>query len=171
MIDHRLKTGLIPSVAVVAFLVCSTQTVSAQSRYPSNKTLWDIVNGLRYVADWPVIRDATRYAEAEALRRYPNDPLGDSGPRNAFKHACWSALLASTLGDAKARNIVYGHENWAGNPYLEKTMDIFNDDVGLSRGILNRNANWFNLANLIQNNVSAGQMTIIRNNRLVRSNR
>jgi hypothetical protein len=169
MRTNLIKVGAILLCTVMLLLTGSKKAI-AQQRYPSNATLWDIVNTLRYAIYWPTIRDATAYASAEANRRYPNDQTL-SGPRNAFKHACWAAILTRELGDAKARNITNGHESWAGNPPLEKQMDLFNNNVGHNRGVLNQRATWSELANLIQNNVSAGNLRIIKNGQLVPSNR
>ena len=94
------SSGLLVVLTVVALGV-SPQSAQAGLRYPTERTLWDWVNGARYLAHWPVIRDATAYASAEADRRYPNDAGNNNGPRNAFKHACWAAILTSALGDAK----------------------------------------------------------------------
>ena len=49
---------------------------------------------------------------------------------DAVRHAYWSAMNATDLGEARARQFGNAHENYPGNPVGEKQMDLYNNEIG-----------------------------------------
>jgi Domain of unknown function (DUF6973) len=156
----------ISAAGVVAFHKANTR---AELGLPGRITFWDVVDGVRYYSDLPVILNSMNYAATEAGRRYPNEPDDLNGCRNAFKHACWAAILTAEIGDTEARIITKNHESWRGNPKLDREMDGFNNDAGHKLGLHNPKASWCALSNLSQSHVVAGKLLIISDERLVTS--
>jgi hypothetical protein len=72
-------------------------------------------------------------ALAEARRRFGPSTL-HNGSGDAFRHCFWSAMNARDEGAELARRFGEAHEDWAGNPAAEKTMDLHNNGVGFDIG-------------------------------------
>lgn len=159
------------SLLVLLVLLSGAATVDAGTRYPSDVSIRELIAASPYVRYARTIFDLTIHAGKEADRRYPNDLGNNNGPRNAFKHAYWSALLASHVHDVAARNITNAHENKENNPRIEMEMDLHNNNIGIGLGRLNPGARLDLLGDLVQRNVTAGKMRIIKNNKLVWSNK
>ncbi|MCX7601304.1 MAG: hypothetical protein N2Z75_05115, partial [Meiothermus sp.] len=80
---------------------------------------------------------ATRVAATEAVTLSVNtywwdDTPGDNGPRNAFQHAYWNALMVFCCGEVWAFDFANAHEDRPTNPALAKAMDLANNAAGRS---------------------------------------
>jgi hypothetical protein len=71
---------------------------------------------------------AQNEATDEAARRYPGE--FHNGRGDAFRHAYWSALMTQARGEPLAREFGNAHENFPGNPPLERAMDLHNNAIG-----------------------------------------
>lgn len=71
-------------------------------------------------------KDATNLTQSS----YENACL-HNGNGDAFRHATWNALMVLRIGATRAKEWGDAHEDGAaGNPALEKQMDLFNNAVG-----------------------------------------
>ena len=78
------------------------------------------------------IKRAVENASIETMRRFIVTSHNDAG--DAFRHCYWSAILCRDLGYVVALRYTSAHEAFAGNPALEKAMDLHNNAVGLNIG-------------------------------------
>lgn len=126
------------------------------------------LNGLQQMSD---IKDR---AFAEGVRRFPDNPVpagipadrarewqGNDGHRDAFRHAYWNALMTQQFGENWTRAFATAHEGGPGNPANREAMDLYNNEVGRSIGAANRNATPEQLANLVEQALTQGKLTVI----------
>lgn len=126
------------------------------------------LNGLQQMSD---IKDR---AFSEGVRRFPDNPVpagipadrarewqGNDGHRDAFRHAYWNALMTQQFGENWTRAFATAHEGGPGNPANREAMDLYNNEVGRSIGAANRNATPDQLANLVEQALNQGKLTVI----------
>lgn len=126
--------------------------------------------GLQQMSD---IKDR---AFSEGERRFPDNPVpagipadrarewqGNDGHRDAFRHAYWNALMTQQFGENWTRAFATAHEGGPGNPANREAMDLYNNEVGRSIGAANRNATPDQLANLVEQALNQGKLTVINN--------
>lgn len=126
------------------------------------------LHGLQQMSD---IKDR---AFAEGVRRFPDNPVpagipadrarewqGNDGHRDAFRHAYWNALMTQQFGENWTRAFATAHEGGPGNPANREAMDLYNNEVGRSIGAANRNATPDQLANLVEQALNQGKLTVI----------
>lgn len=119
-------------------------------------------------------RDQAKQAFAEADRRYPDQPLpagmseregrswqGNDGHRDAFRHAYWSAGMASAQGADWAKAFTTAHEGLPGNYANREAMDLYNNSVGIRIAQENPGATRAQLADLVGAAVQRGEMLVI----------
>lgn len=124
--------------------------------------------GLQQMSD---IKDR---AFSEGVRRFPDNPVpagipadrarewqGNDGHRDAFRHAYWNALMTQQFGENWTRAFATAHEGGPGNPANREAMDLYNNEVGRSIGAANRNATPDQLANLVEQALNQGKLTVI----------
>lgn len=68
----------------------------------------------------------------ETTRRFGRNGRNDSS--DAFRHCFWSALLARDIGESDAKYFTDLHESSPSNPDLEKSMDLYNNKIGIDIG-------------------------------------
>eukprot|EP00775_Hariotina_reticulata_P001420 gene1420-1762_t len=94
----------------------------------------------------------------------------EDGNGDAFRHALWNFGMAIDVGQTFAKQWGDAHEAIPGNPALRKSMDLFNNAVGLQ---LARDNPWTifhsTFISLTKAKCRAGALRIIVNNALVRS--
>lgn len=78
------------------------------------------------------LREAREAAYEETTRRFGRN--GHNNNADAFRHCFWSAILARELGYENALKFTTAHEAFPSNPAAEKSMDLFNNRIGLSIG-------------------------------------
>jgi hypothetical protein len=66
---------------------------------------------------------------------FPNHPIAGIGISNAFRHAYWNALNASTAGVGPNIAKLFGDAHEVGSTGLATEMDLFNNAVGIQIGI------------------------------------
>lgn len=69
----------------------------------------------------------------EAKKRFAGQTLLN-GAGDAFRHCFWSAMNCWDQGIELARKFGEAHENWTGNPAAQKSMDLYNNEVGYAIG-------------------------------------
>lgn len=112
--------------------------------------------GLRGLQEFRDIRDD---ALKTAQERYPDAPGADSH-LDAFRHAYWNALMVQKYGEDFARDFATAHEGSAETADSE-AMDLYNNQVGRRIAVENPDASPEELANLIQQAVTNGEMVVI----------
>jgi hypothetical protein len=87
---------------------------------------------------------------------------------DAYRHALWNALNSHNLGTARAQLFGDAHEQVpnADQPTIEKTMDLYNNQVGRNAYVANV-ANPYILRAYIYNLAITGQLRMIENGVLV----
>jgi len=70
-------------------------------------------------------------AESQALAYYPANTM-HNGVGDAFRHCYWSARMTINDGATHAKGFGDRHEDYPGNPPLEKEMDLANNSTGRS---------------------------------------
>ena len=133
---------------------------------PSELQIYDNMNRLQQVQY--LLNAQTALSTAQSL--YPNLSQHNDNA-DAFRHAYFSLLNVISLGEGLAESLGNAHEDWPGNPPLERDMDLFNNQAG-------RDAyqNWYsvggstNAIDIIQDLVDSGQLMIIANGILVPTN-
>lgn len=68
-------------------------------------------------------------AKAKSTTRELFGTTSDGKPANAFCHAYWTMLISDSCGADIAYQFVVAHEDYEGNPELDKKMDLYNDYV------------------------------------------
>lgn len=115
-------------------------------------------------------------AHAEAERRYPHseEPTEyekNDGPLDAFRHAYWNALMVRQYGSEFAKKLGNAHEALPNNPADREAMDLYNNEVGRRIAEQHPDADFEELADLVQQAVERGDMVVIdRNGELAWSN-
>lgn len=69
----------------------------------------------------------------EAQKRFAAASL-HNGSGDAFRHCFWSAMNTRDQGKDLAKSFGDAHEDFAGKPAAEKTMDVHNNSVGYEIG-------------------------------------
>lgn len=130
---------------------------------PSPRHDWELTNAEdRILTALGTEARATFFQNAENARRRLADlqvscpQVNFDGNGNAFLHAYWTAMNERTFGYQDAYRLVVAHEAHDSNPMMPGTMDIFNDDLGLSIARRFPNHSEEQLANEILNQVSTG---------------
>lgn len=54
----------------------------------------------------------------------------DGSKANSFQHAYWNVLMMKYIGSVYAEIFATGHENYDGNPWIHKSMDLYNNEQG-----------------------------------------
>ena len=67
-----------------------------------------------------------------------------NGEADAFRHTFWNALMTKEFGADFAKKVGDAHEDYAGNPFSEKQMDLYNNARGreIGREFLSTRENW-----------------------------
>lgn len=63
---------------------------------------------------------------------------GHNDNADAFRHAIWNTFMVQKIGIREAKKWADAHEDFKGNPYLEKKMDLHNNQLGRSLNISSR---------------------------------
>jgi hypothetical protein len=97
-----------------------------------NEKLFYIRNWKKWGSRIDLMKTITRVADSLAAARFHPAGVRDGYRENAWKHALWTCGMTRSWGatDAKAASDV--HEDWPGNPAADKTMDLHNNQVGIS---------------------------------------
>uniref|UniRef100_UPI003865ACE6 DUF6973 domain-containing protein n=1 Tax=Methanobrevibacter sp. TaxID=66852 RepID=UPI003865ACE6 len=94
-----------------------------------------------------------------------------NGNGDAFRHTLWNYGMGIDVGQSFAKKWADAHENGAaGQPALEKKMDLFNNDIG--RGLAKTYPNTVSHATFKKKTkakVRAGECRRISNSKLVKS--
>ncbi|MBD8512091.1 hypothetical protein L6J37_04400 [Photobacterium sp. WH77] len=85
---------------------------------------------------------------------------GRNDASDAFRHCFWSALMARDLGYMNAQRFTNAHESSPDNPFMEKKMDLHNNDVGLRIGA--RGGSDSSLSNACMAALQGGELMIIQ---------
>jgi hypothetical protein len=101
-------------------------------------------------------------AGTEAQNRFPESARIQGSSGDAFRHTYWSALLARDLGPAYAKRFTDAHENVERNPPDSKSMDLYNNMIGIQIGYANRTASDQELADLCERALRAGMLVVLR---------
>ncbi len=67
-------------------------------------------------------------AETKTASLYTN--ANDGTIANSFQHAYWNVLMVKHLGYELAEDFATAHENYEGNPWIHKSMDLYNNEQG-----------------------------------------
>lgn len=130
--------------------------------------------GLVVLPEFSGIKDR---AFSEGVERFPDSPVpsnipadaagawqGNDGHRDAFRHAYWNALMTQKYGETWTEAFATAHEGMPGNAANREAMDLYNNAVGRSIGASNRNASPEELANLVEQSLNQGKLTVIDRN-------
>jgi len=85
----------------------------------------------------------------------------NDGHRDAFRHAFWNALMTRNFGEKFAQQFSTAHEGVPGNTATREAMDLKNNEVGRKIAASNPEASPNELAALIKEVVSSGQLIVI----------
>lgn len=110
--------------------------------------------------DLQAFSDIHDTAFAEASERYPSEDLNDDH-NDAFRHTYWNALMAQQFGQNWAAEYATGHEGLAGNQGPREAMDLYNNAVGREIALLNPFASPEELADLVEEAVTNGDVVVI----------
>lgn len=95
---------------------------------------WNIAKWTLCIASWAI---ATTYTTALLF--------GNNSIHNwnwdAYRHILWNYIMARDVWYDFAKKWSDAHENYPGNPEIEKTMDLHNNSIWLSMG---KDAPWYN---------------------------
>jgi hypothetical protein len=112
---------------------------------------------------WIIYRNSRKaFNVTESI--FPGSIQGNNAA-DAFRHAYWSALNVQDVGFKITMMYAYAHENWIGNPILSKTMDLYNNLIGIQIGSLSN----MSLTISVHNALTEGRLLIIENRTLVKS--
>lgn len=83
---------------------------------------------------------------------------------NSFQHSYWNVLMVKHLGYNLAEDFATAHENFDGNPWIHKSMDLYNNEKGRDFAddiswIILKTAN--TLADMTQDLVEDGELRYI----------
>ncbi len=78
-------------------------------------------------------QEALRIAQEEANSTFSQDSLWN-GEGDAYRHALWNAMMVRELGVERAKQFGDAHEDFEGNDSAEKTMDLYNNEIGRRLG-------------------------------------
>lgn len=121
---------------------------------------------------------ASKLAEERTYALFQNGIHNGNG--DAFRHAYWNAEMATMLagygtgfnvnnGKASAKLWADAHENGsAGQPSLEKQMDLYNNDVG--RSVVTKKMSSKSLEAAVLTKVDNGSCRRISGNSLIQTN-
>ena len=109
-------------------------------------------------------------AVAETEKQYGRNGKGDES--DAFRHAYWQALNTQDVGEDFTRKMSDAHEysTPAKEVDLDLIMDIHNNDLGIQVGRENPQASPAELISIIKSKMDAGELLIIKDGKLVKSN-
>ena len=103
------------------------------------------------------IKSATEKTYSETYNIFSRNGRNDAS--DAFRHCYWSALLARDLGYANAQTFTNAHESSPDNPFMEKKMDLHNNEVGLQIG--SRGGSDTSLSSACMGAFNGGELMII----------
>ena len=123
--------------------------------------------------DWYKAKDVylnSMTAEKKTQEVWGGNYKGDES--DAFRHALWSALNAQKVGKAFALKWSDAHEYSTDKDEVDTdlVMDIHNNDIGVEIGFANPNVTIEELSTLIKARIAKGDLIIIRNGKLTKSN-
>ncbi|WP_211273057.1 DUF6973 domain-containing protein, partial [Streptomyces albus] len=113
--------------------------------------------GLTGLRDFKNIRDD---AFATADGRFETDDRNDDH-NDAFRHACWNALMTKKYGAEWTEKYTYAHEAIPGNNPEREAMDLHNNEVGRRIAREHPDAGEEELADLVEKAVRDGEMVVI----------
>jgi hypothetical protein len=91
-----------------------------------------------------------------------NRVLGaEDGHNDAFRHACWNAMMTSRFGEDFAVSFGTAHEARPGNQASREAMDLFNNALGRRIATQNPDASEAELAELIFDAIENGEAMVI----------
>ena len=61
---------------------------------------------------------------------YPGDDSKDGHIGNSFQHAYWNVLMVKYIGISLAEAFATAHEERPNNPWIHKSMDLYNNEKG-----------------------------------------
>lgn len=97
--------------------------------------------------------------------------FGSGQHSHAYRHAYWSALLASEHGDDWANRFTTAHVRFPGNNPIDMAMDLHNNEVGRRIAAQHPGAGPAELERYVAEAVRNGEMVVVGHDRnLVRSN-
>jgi hypothetical protein len=110
----------------------------------------------------PTVNYIKTLAENETVKRFGVSQGDDAS--DAFRHAYASALLSRKLGPYAAQAITDAHEMYSDNPPRSRSMDLYNNRVGIGMGqsYLPRGDTEKQLADIAERAARNGWLVILR---------
>jgi hypothetical protein len=110
---------------------------------------------------------ALSYAESNYIGGVLHNGNGD-----AFRHTLWNFGMTIDVGSSFAKTWSDAHEyGTSGQPAIEKTMDLYNNSVGIQLGRDNPNTFWHGtFVSKTKEKVRGGKLYVISSNKLYWSN-
>lgn len=71
---------------------------------------------------------ASQIALSKTAELYENQTDGTIA--NSFQHSYWNVLMVKYIGYNRAQDFATAHEAFDGNPWIHKSMDLFNNESG-----------------------------------------
>ena len=108
------------------------------------------------------IEENSNEATQKTIENYGYNGWRDES--DAFRHACWNAINAQTVGEDDARTFGDAHEYSTPIDQIDSDliMDIHNNDVGVEIGKNNPNASPEQLATIIKEKIKNGELLIVK---------
>lgn len=108
------------------------------------------------------VMDIRDQATAAAKARFP-PPNGSEidNQTDAFRHAYGRALMTQEFGEEWTAVFTAAHEGREANYQSSESMDLYNNQVGRDIALANPDASPQELADLVQQSVSSGDMVVI----------
>ena len=147
-------------------------------RYKHYKERWNKLNrqeqivllyDIRFMKAFDMDKNS-KLAVEETEKQYGRNGKGDES--DAFRHAFWQALNTQDVGEDFTRKMSDAHEysTPAKEVDLDLIMDIHNNDLGIQAGKENPQASPEELTSIIKSRMNAGELLIIKDGKLVKSN-
>ncbi|MBA6156681.1 hypothetical protein H3Z83_09165 [Tenacibaculum sp. S7007] len=141
-----------------------------------SKRMWVLFHPFKAKKALLISNEANKVADS--IKKSPlldGDAAG--GQVDAFRHAYWMARLHQEIGKSAARSLGKAHEKENYKTYKERkledgvvpdkissTMDLFNNEVGLSLTQKNKRSSKKGLIYKVINAIQAGKLKIIKKN-------
>ena len=86
---------------------------------------------------------------------------GEDGHNDAFRYACWNALMTNRFGEGFAAAFAIAHEGLPDNPAAREAMVLFNNELGRRLAQENPGAGDLELAELTYEGVTNGEAIVV----------
>ncbi len=170
---------MIKKLLLIVFLFLSSFGFSQSNwqkfkKLSPSKRMWVVFHPFKAKKALIISKEANKIADS--IKKSPlldNDAAG--GQVDAFRHAYWMARLHQKIGKSAARSLGKAHEKENYQTYkkrkledgvvpdkISSTMDLFNNEIGLSLTQKNRKTSKKGLVYKIINAILAGKLKIIK---------